>query len=100
MCHVVSVDQQVGHGGPRQKFHRTDVGERTRQVRGMTCVIAGNDEGRSVDAPEFFDYRDGAVIADCHCGSRALGVSARNSLGDEVSYERLEGRNEQLPRGL
>lgn len=98
--HVVSVDQQVGHGGLGECAAWKDVGKGAREVRGVTCVIAGDDERRGVYAPEVLDCREGAVVTDCRRGSGAVGVSALNGLGDEVGYERRKVRNEQLPGGL
>ncbi|BBZ07743.1 hypothetical protein MDOR_19120 [Mycolicibacterium doricum] len=93
---VVGVVEQVGHCGLGEYSVRKGVGEGARELRGVTWVIAGDDERRSVDAPEFLDGGEGAVMPDCRCGSGALGVSARNGLGDEVGNERLQVRNKQL----
>lgn len=58
---VVSVDEQVGHCGFGEYCVRKDVGEGARELRGVTWVIAGDDEGRRVDAPEFLDCREAAA---------------------------------------
>ncbi|KGI65956.1 hypothetical protein [Mycolicibacterium obuense] len=100
MRDVVSVDEQVGHCGLGEYSLRTDVDEGARELRGVTWVIAGDDERRGVDAPEFLGCGEGPIVTDCRCGSGALGVSARNGLGDEVGNERLQVRNTQLPGGL
>ncbi len=100
VCHVLSVEELAGHRNFGQYPSWKDVGEAVCQALGVTGVVAGDDECRSVDAPEVIERCKGAVMADCRCGRRTVGVSARNSLSDQVGDQRLKIRNEQFPGGL
>jgi hypothetical protein len=100
VCHVLSVEELAGHRNFGQYPSWKDVGDAVCQALGVTGVVAGDDECRSVDAPEVIERCKGAVMADCRCGRRTVGVSARNSLSDQVGDQRLKIRNEQFPGGL
>lgn len=64
VCHVLSVDELAGHRNFGEDPSWKDIGEAVCQALGVTDVVAGDDERRSVDAPEVLDRCKGAVMTD------------------------------------